>query len=61
MVSNPVSRAACPVCDGPVELPAGTMVSELLRCRACGSELEVAGLAPAELREAPVEEEDWGQ
>jgi alpha-aminoadipate/glutamate carrier protein LysW len=61
-VSNPaLSPAACPVCDAAVALPASTLVSELIRCRACGSELEVAGLDPVELREAPVAEEDWGQ
>jgi alpha-aminoadipate/glutamate carrier protein LysW len=52
---------ACPVCDTQVPLPATAMVSELLSCPECGTELEVAALDPPALREAPAEEEDWGQ
>ncbi len=52
---------SCPVCDAALTLAPGTVVSELLRCRECGSELEVASLDPPSVREAPAEEEDWGQ
>ena len=52
---------ACPVCDAPVQLAAGTVVAELIRCRECGTDLEVASLDPPAVKEAPVEEEDWGQ
>ncbi len=61
MTSPNPSPVRCPVCDAPVSLAAGTVVSELVTCRECGSDLEVAGLDPAVLREAPMEEEDWGQ
>lgn len=52
---------ACPVCDAEVALPPDAIVSELLSCVECGTELEVASLTPPALREAPAEEEDWGQ
>lgn len=52
---------ACPVCDAQVPLPDNAIVSELLVCAECGTELEVAALNPPVLREAPAEEEDWGQ
>ncbi len=51
----------CPVCDAPLTLTPDAVVSELLRCRECGSELEVSSLDPPSVREAPAEEEDWGQ
>lgn len=51
----------CPVCDAEVALPANAIVSELLSCADCGTELEVESLSPPALREAPAEEEDWGQ
>jgi alpha-aminoadipate carrier protein LysW len=44
-----------------VALAEGAVVSELIRCRECGSELEVVRLDPPEVREAPMEEEDWGE
>jgi alpha-aminoadipate/glutamate carrier protein LysW len=55
------STAHCPTCDGPVPFGPGTVVSELLTCRECGSYLEVTSLDPPQLQEAPMEEEDWGE
>lgn len=55
------ATAACPVCDAPVSLAEGTVASELIRCRECQSELEVVTVDPPAVREAPMEEEDWGQ
>ena len=51
----------CPVCDAPLALAPGTLVAELVVCDACYAPLEVRGLDPAVLEEAPQEEEDWGQ
>jgi alpha-aminoadipate/glutamate carrier protein LysW len=51
----------CPVCDATVPLPEGVLAHELLDCRECSSELEVSSLDPPLLREAPLEEEDWGE
>ena len=53
--------AECPVCGGGVEVPADAVVGELLDCADCGTELEVRGRSPLELREAPMAAEDWGQ
>jgi alpha-aminoadipate carrier protein LysW len=52
---------ACPVCEADVPVPADAVVHELVDCGDCATELEIASLAPPSLREAPVEEEDWGE
>ena len=51
----------CPVCAGDVELAADAIGGELLVCDDCGAELELKGLDPVALAEAPTAEEDWGQ
>ncbi len=51
----------CPVCDAAIQLDAGAVVAELITCKECGTELEVASLDPPSLVEAPTEEEDWGE
>jgi alpha-aminoadipate carrier protein LysW len=60
-MSQSAPSAQCPTCDGEVPFAAGLVVSELLTCRECGTELEVTSLDPPAIAEAPVEEEDWGQ
>ncbi len=52
---------ACPVCDAHLALPTDALVHELLDCAECATELEIASLSPPLLREAPLEEEDWGE
>ena len=56
-----VFMAECPVCGGTVNLGADTVQGELIPCGDCGSELEVKGVNPFVLAEAPKEEEDWGE
>ncbi len=53
--------AECPVCAAQVELLEDTIKGEIVECPDCGSELEVIGLNPPTLAEAPEEEEDWGE
>jgi alpha-aminoadipate/glutamate carrier protein LysW len=55
-------QAKCLVCDSPIEIPSGTLASELVRCGSCGQEHEVvqAGDEPM-LALAPEVEEDWGE
>ena len=53
--------AECPVCGVDVNLPEGTIESELIECPDCGTELEVESVNPFVLKEAPQEEEDWGE
>jgi alpha-aminoadipate carrier protein LysW len=52
---------ACPICDADVAVPAGVVAHELVDCGECSTELEFASLEPPLLREAPLEEEDWGE
>ena len=51
----------CPVCGGEVEISADPVEGELLECAECGVELEILGLDPITLGEAPDAEEDWGE
>lgn len=51
----------CPVCAAEIELGDDTLVGELTECPDCGTELEVLGLDPLTLGEAPETEEDWGE
>jgi alpha-aminoadipate/glutamate carrier protein LysW len=51
----------CPICDAEVALAPAAVVSEIIKCRECGSDIEIRGLSPVELAEAPMEEEDWGE
>ncbi len=52
--------AECPVCSGAVN-PQNPVMGELLYCSDCSTELEVIGITPLQLQEAPSEGEDWGQ
>ncbi|MFT5111069.1 MAG: alpha-aminoadipate carrier protein LysW [Parasphingorhabdus sp.] len=51
----------CPVCGAEVAISADVVKGELLECSDCGTELEVIGVEPVKLQEAPEAEEDWGQ
>ena len=51
----------CPVCGAELHLSDDLVVGELLECDDCGSELEVTGLKPVTVAEAPEAEEDWGE
>ncbi len=53
--------APCPVCEAQVDLSMEVLVHELVDCSECATELEIASLEPPALREAPTEEEDWGE
>jgi alpha-aminoadipate carrier protein LysW len=51
----------CPVCGAEIEKSDDTVEGEIMECTECGSELEVTGVDPFTLDEAPQEEEDWGE
>ena len=51
----------CPVCGVEIKLASDTVKDELIECPDCGVELEVTGTNPFTLKEAPQEEEDWGE
>lgn len=42
-------------------MPGDPVEGELFECSECASELEILGLAPVVLGEAPETEEDWGE
>ena len=53
----------CPICDGTVEIPAGTEVSEILVCAECNNRVVVSKIdsQAVVLDKAPEVEEDWGE
>jgi alpha-aminoadipate carrier protein LysW len=60
-MTQTASTTRCPICDGEIALGSATVISELLKCRECGTDLEVTSVSPPAVAEAPAEEEDWGQ
>ena len=54
-------QVPCPECGAAVDLPKGTVQSEIVSCGDCGVDLEVVNIDPLELAPAPEEEEDWGE
>ncbi|MGA8260616.1 MAG: lysine biosynthesis protein LysW [Arenicellales bacterium] len=53
--------AECPVCGAQVGTDSTVVEGELIECADCGSELEITGIDPVMLEQAPEAEEDWGQ
>lgn len=53
--------AECPVCGAEVPVSHDVVEGELVSCPECATELEVTSTNPITLREAPQEEEDWGE
>jgi alpha-aminoadipate carrier protein LysW len=55
--------AKCEECGADVAIPADAIVGEIVECKECSSEYEVASLAQGrvELKKAEVAEEDWGE
>ena len=58
-IQTPV--AACPQCTAAVTFNESVLVSEVLVCPECETELEVVAIDPIELALAPEVEEDWGE
>ena len=54
-------KTECPVCGAQIELVADAVQGELIECPDCGTELEVISVKPPKVKEAPKEEEDWGE
>lgn len=55
------AEVICPICSGTVTLPVDVIPNQLVECPECESELEVVGLEPVDLQEAPEFREDWGE
>ncbi|TQF13309.1 MULTISPECIES: lysine biosynthesis protein LysW [Myxococcus] len=58
--SEATGQALCPTCSQPID-GEGRVQGEVLTCSGCDGELEVVGLNPLRLEEAPEVEEDWGE
>ena len=56
-------KAKCEECDGDVSVPDDAIVGEIVKCKECGSDYEVAEISKGEvkLKVAEVAEEDWGE
>jgi len=51
----------CPICGAEVRLGDDVITNELIICSECGADLEIVKINPLGLKEAPQEEEDWGE
>ena len=56
-----MANVTCVVCEGTISVASDVMEGELLLCPDCGTELEVVGLSPLRVQEAPEVQEDWGE
>ncbi|MEO8666160.1 MAG: lysine biosynthesis protein LysW [Ignavibacteria bacterium] len=56
-----MNTAECPECGAAVTFNSAPVLSEIVECKECGSELEVKVVEPVTLALAPQEEEDWGE
>ena len=56
-------EARCNDCDASVSIPSDALVGEIVSCKECGAEYEVAELSAgaATLKPAEPVEEDWGE
>ena len=61
LATTTMTTTECPVCAGEVGLTEETVISELIDCGECSSELEVITVDPPRLEEAPEVAEDWGE
>jgi len=55
------SSIACPECEARLQIPADSLLGQVLTCPDCHVELEITGLDPLALEPAPEVEEDWGE
>ncbi len=51
----------CKTCGAELNIKKSIEKNEIIICNDCGAELEIIGLAPLKIAEAPKEEEDWGE
>ena len=55
--------AKCEECDADITIPADAIVGEIVQCKECSAEYEVASIGSGKvtLKPAEVAEEDWGE
>ncbi|MBN2012511.1 lysine biosynthesis protein LysW [candidate division KSB1 bacterium] len=49
----------CVECGANIELDDDSILGDLIICEECGCEMEVTGVDPFTVAEAPQEDEDW--
>ena len=56
-------QVTCEECAADINIPDDVMVGEIIKCKECATEYEVASLedGTVELKPAEVAEEDWGE
>lgn len=56
-------ESKCSECDGSIPVPEDAISGEIVSCRDCGSEYEVAEIRDGSVMLKPAEqvEEDWGE
>jgi len=54
-------QTECPGCGGAVSFERAPLNGEVVPCGDCGIELEVVGIDPLTVEQAPEVEEDWGE
>ena len=55
--------AKCEECDADITIPVDAIVGEIVQCKECSAEYEVASMngGKVTLKPAEVAEEDWGE
>ena len=53
----------CAECDAQIAVPTDAIMGEIVSCKDCGTEYEVAGISNGTVTLKPAEqiEEDWGE
>jgi len=51
----------CIICETNLTIKEDALPNEIITCDECGSDLEIISLNPLIIKEAPHEEEDWGE
>jgi len=51
----------CITCGAELNIKEDIGLNEIITCNDCGAELEIVGINPLKIAEAPKEEEDWGE
>ncbi|MEU6023285.1 lysine biosynthesis protein LysW [Micromonospora sp. NPDC048871] len=60
-MQNVISGAECPECMAEIYVGDDALVSEIIECTDCRSDLEITSVRPPVLSTAPEVEEDWGE
>jgi alpha-aminoadipate/glutamate carrier protein LysW len=56
-------KVKCEECDADISIPEDAIVGEIVQCKECSAEYEVASIGKdgVKVKQAEVAEEDWGE